>query len=106
MRITDKTRLGLYTPLEWALAATVYQTRGWTFQEQALCQRALCFVDNKVFFRCGSDEFSEACLDQPVAKKRHEWEEPWPPPQAFRLKNPVRDWEDIVSPYSARALTD
>ncbi|KAF4841385.1 hypothetical protein CGCSCA4_v009552 [Colletotrichum siamense] len=106
MRITDKTRLGLYTPLDWALAATVYQTRGWTFQEQALCQRALCFVDNKVFFRCGSDGFSEACLDQPVAKKRHEWEEPWSPPQAFRLKDPVRDWEDIVSRYSGRALTD
>ncbi|KAL3301285.1 tol protein [Colletotrichum asianum] len=87
-------------------AVMVYQTGGWTFQEQALCQRALCFVDNKVFFRCGSDEFSEACLDQPVGKKRHEWEEPWSPPQVFRLKHPVRDWEDIVSRYSARALTD
>lgn len=30
MRIIDKTRLGLYTPLDWALVATVYQTRGWT----------------------------------------------------------------------------
>ncbi|KAF0324181.1 hypothetical protein GQ607_008611 [Colletotrichum asianum] len=42
----------------------------------------------------------------PVGKKRHEWEEPWSPPQVFRLKHPVRDWEDIVSRYSARALTD
>nr|XP_036578178.1 uncharacterized protein CTRU02_11967 [Colletotrichum truncatum]KAF6785342.1 hypothetical protein CTRU02_11967 [Colletotrichum truncatum] len=29
-RITPTVRFGLYTPLDWALAATVYQTRGWT----------------------------------------------------------------------------
>ncbi|KAL2692455.1 hypothetical protein Neosp_002864 [[Neocosmospora] mangrovei] len=98
-------RLGLYTGLDQLLKSSVYNSRGWTFQEHVLSRRALYFVDNKVFFRCRSAEFSESCIDRTRVIK------PWYDnssllTMAVHLDDPLDDYSSMLMYYTTRVLTD
>jgi hypothetical protein len=61
-RVARIQSLSLAVPLrmlEETLAASKWNTRGWTFQEHVLSQRGLFFTNEQLFFRCARDVFSE-----------------------------------------------
>ncbi|KAK0648077.1 heterokaryon incompatibility protein-domain-containing protein [Cercophora newfieldiana] len=50
-QVTPTLRLGVSHSLEGCLSTSAYQTRGWTFQEYQLPDRALVFVKDRLFYR-------------------------------------------------------
>lgn len=61
-RIERIQSLSLAVPLRMlieALAASEWNTRGWTFQEHVLSRRRLFFTSEQLFFECQRDVFSE-----------------------------------------------
>ncbi|KAI0100061.1 heterokaryon incompatibility protein-domain-containing protein [Nemania sp. FL0031] len=58
--------LGGYVTLDDRMRRSVYSSRAWTFQEEVLSRRSLFFIDELVYFRCGSTtlfELFDAALD-------------------------------------------
>lgn len=45
--------------INWHLSRSVYNERGWTCQELVLPRRAVIFINNTVYFRCQSANWSE-----------------------------------------------
>ncbi|KAK1758019.1 heterokaryon incompatibility protein-domain-containing protein [Echria macrotheca] len=71
--IGEGVKMGVHTTLTDLLKTSVYSTRGWTYQEQHLSRRSLYFINNQVFFKCGSAAFSEDTLDS-VSRRVPQWE--------------------------------
>ncbi|KAL6404521.1 hypothetical protein AUP68_13914 [Ilyonectria robusta] len=51
-RLNPTTKLALVHSMDWHLQRTVYNQRGWTFQELVLPRRTLIFINNQVHWRC------------------------------------------------------
>lgn len=64
-------------------------------QEEMLSKRILYFVDDKVFFHCPSMTIFEGC-----------YESLWKPAGSLlRMKEPFRDYKELIENYSKRVLT-
>ena len=78
------------------------------FQEQLLSRRALYFIDEKIFFRCRTEELAEVCIDlHPVPL--------YPPitanwgsllPEAIHMNLPINDYSIMLRHYTSRVLTN
>ncbi|KAH0426025.1 hypothetical protein CcaCcLH18_10608 [Colletotrichum camelliae] len=100
----------VFMDLDGMLESTVYQTRGWTFQESSLSHRALYFFENEVFFRCRRADVSEFSIDQAhnpiLAAHGDTLTAPKNLKLAMELLNPLRDYACILEHYSTRVLSD
>ncbi|KAE9574688.1 hypothetical protein CGMCC3_g9150 [Colletotrichum fructicola] len=100
----------VFKDLDGMLESTVYQTRGWTFQESSLSHRALYFFEDEVFFRCRRADVSEFCIDQahnPVLAAHGDiLSAPKNLKLAMELLNPLRDYACILEHYTTRVLSD
>jgi hypothetical protein len=78
---------------------STWNTRGWTFQEQALSQRMIYFCDNEVIFQCGllleseNNILGECILSSEHTSTQKEWD---------YVKN---NYPKAVREYSNRNLT-
>ncbi|KAH8646785.1 heterokaryon incompatibility protein-domain-containing protein [Xylariales sp. PMI_506] len=104
--VTDTAWLGVHTELEQHLASSTYRTRAWTFQEESLSRRALCFADGKVFFRCQKTTYYEDCVDDVC--ERNPKNDALAPilRRAGQRTMPIEDYGSILMLYTARVLTD
>jgi hypothetical protein len=77
--------------LHFALEASRWDTRGWTFQERLLSRRCLYFSEHYVYFQCGRHDkvLSECGVNGPVRSKQDFWDEPGKVPLATSLDNPL-----------------
>jgi hypothetical protein len=50
------------------VAASVWVTRGWTYQEAILSRRCLCFIDQQVYFLCKNMSSCESITVPPTTK--------------------------------------
>lgn len=101
---------------------SVWNTRGWTFQEQGLSQRCLYFTDEEVFFNCIGLQWREAYAlegtdERPDLKVRTG--PPWwnrklrndPDPTPYQYLGDltgtlaVKDYQTAVQDYSRKTLT-
>ncbi|KAK1855194.1 hypothetical protein CCHR01_02226 [Colletotrichum chrysophilum] len=100
----------VFMDLDGMMDSTVYQTRGWTFQESSLSHRALYFFENEVFFRCRRTDVSEFCIDQAhnpiLAAHGDTLSAPKNLKLAMELLNPLRDYACILEHYTTRVLSD
>ncbi|KAH9242348.1 hypothetical protein K456DRAFT_1743591 [Colletotrichum gloeosporioides 23] len=100
----------VFMDLDGMLESTVYQTRGWTFQESSLSPRALYFFDNEVFFRCRRADVSEFCIDQahnPILAAHGDiLSTPKDLKLAMELLNPLKDYACILEHYTTRVLSN
>ncbi|KAK2763629.1 hypothetical protein CKAH01_15909 [Colletotrichum kahawae] len=100
----------VFMDLDGMLESTVYQTRGWTFQECSLSHRALYFFENEVFFRCRRADVSEFSIDQAhnpiLAAHGDTLTAPKNLKLAMELLNPLRDYACILEHYTTRVLFD
>jgi hypothetical protein len=80
-------------PLHFALEASRWDTRGWTFQERLLSRRCLYFSERYVYFQCGRRDkvLSECGVNGPVRSRKDFWDEPGRVPIATPLDNPLSD---------------
>lgn len=67
MAVTPDLKMTVLHSIDWHLARSVYNQRGWTLQELVLPRKTLIFTDNQVFFRCqeanwGEDSWSDLQL--------------------------------------------
>ncbi len=46
-------------PLNITMNESIYNTRGWTFQERLLSRRCIYFTDTQIFFECREQLYSE-----------------------------------------------
>jgi hypothetical protein len=95
--ITPRVRLGIFPSLEAYLRVSAYQTRGWTFQEYRLAERALVFVKGRLFYRCRGTYWPEnstrvADIGTPTIREQHRFE--------------MFKFPDLVEDYSARQFTN
>lgn len=114
--------LSLAVPLRMlteTLAASKWNTRGWTFQEVILSRRRLFFTNEQVFFQCQRDVFSEDVISEsstetalypgyrssniPGILKKHAL-------KGFVDPNENDNWsftfQQIIESYTRRLLTD
>ena len=59
-KIGDEFLVSTLPDLSTVLGATVWATRGWTYQEDILSTRRLYFTEHQVYYKCQSHEFCEA----------------------------------------------
>ncbi|WAO85978.1 HET domain-containing protein [Fusarium falciforme] len=97
--------LGVCAGLDSLLEDSMYSSRGWTFQEHVLSRRGLYFVDNKVFFRCRTSEFSESCIDCDNAMPRFKSIVLSLSAAAY-MDDPLPNYSQLLTHYTCRALTD
>jgi Heterokaryon incompatibility protein (HET) len=80
-------------PLQFAIEASRWHTRGWTFQECLLSRRCLYFSECYVYFQCGRRDkvLSECGVNGPVRRKDDwdSWDTPGEAPGAKTLNNPL-----------------
>lgn len=66
--------------IDWHLSRSIYNQRGWTCQELVLPRRAVIFINNTVYFRCQSANWSEETTsDHPS------WGDSWLDPDDFNI---------------------
>ncbi|KAK0622788.1 heterokaryon incompatibility protein-domain-containing protein [Immersiella caudata] len=94
----------LYSP-DHLLKRSVYQTRAWTMQEYLFSRRVLCFVGNKVFFRCRESERLESCHDASASPKKPDSNLSSRMSEAMEMESPLDDYADLLMYYSQRDLT-
>lgn len=80
-------------PLHFALEASKWDTRGWTFQERMLSRRCLYFSEHYVYFQCGRRDqvLSECGVNGPVRSKQDFWDKPGKVSVSTSLDNPLLD---------------
>ncbi|KND88387.1 hypothetical protein TOPH_07027 [Tolypocladium ophioglossoides CBS 100239] len=105
VEIKPGVHLGLCTALDSLLKSTIYQSRGWTFQEHVLCRRALYFVEDKLFFRCRGADFLECCHNS-LRSQEPSLSIASLLPYAIHLKDPLQDYAIMLLYYTERALTN
>ncbi|ERF71164.1 hypothetical protein EPUS_05993 [Endocarpon pusillum Z07020] len=103
-------------PLDHILEKSIWNTRGWTFQEWHLARRALLFTDQQVYYVCSSTSFSEdialetvsahsyigLILEQCTASTlRHYLPSRYSP---LTVNSGWADYQKIVESYSPREL--
>jgi hypothetical protein len=101
---------------------SVWNTRGWTFQEQALSQRCLYFTDEEVFFNCLQLQWREAYALETTGERtdlRVRTGPPWwnrklrkdPDPTPYHYLGDltgtltVEDYQAAVQDYSRKTLS-
>ncbi|KAF4976017.1 hypothetical protein FZEAL_7273 [Fusarium zealandicum] len=58
-QLNSKMRMVVTYSLDWHLRDTVYNQRGWKFQELVLPRRTVVFVNDQVYFRCMEADWCE-----------------------------------------------
>ncbi|PSN75396.1 HET-domain-containing protein [Corynespora cassiicola Philippines] len=85
--------------------SSLWNTRGWTFQEQIMSRRALIFADNSVTWRCQLSIWKEDLAGDPYGTKRI------PPNQgSYDLFVPspwpdIDQWAQLIWKYNRRNLS-
>ncbi|KAI0546432.1 heterokaryon incompatibility protein-domain-containing protein [Xylaria curta] len=99
-------KLGIYTIGDDQVEPTVYNSRAWTFQEYVLSPRVLCFMNDRVFFRCrkvtySEDSHGERMLHKPL------WEEPpdYHISAALNMDFPVENFKKVIVHCNRRVLS-
>jgi hypothetical protein len=54
------------SPLPLALECSVWESRGWVFQERLLSRRCIYFTPERIYFQCGRGTVSETVSDNPA----------------------------------------
>ncbi|RSL91042.1 hypothetical protein CDV31_015563 [Fusarium ambrosium] len=98
--------LGVVVGLDDLLGRSMYDTRGWTFQERMLSRRAIYFVDGKLFYRCRKTIQAEHLVDLPNATRANQWTVAQVLPRAILMRDPVYDFSSILRFYTKRILSD
>ena len=102
-----KVRLGqVFPPIATALEASVWATRGWTFQEGLLSPRRIIFTDNEVAVLCRESFVPEHFRTGSIVY-------PWTNPSLFERTMPCADeqpmgWELLekqLEEYNSRTLS-
>lgn len=103
--------------LEEVLAGSVWDTRGWTYQEGMLSRRKLFFTEEQLFFKCQRDVFSEDMIVE-SGKETAEYESKF---QGIKLRTadrPLRsqltycfsryaiEYMRVIERYTRRKLTN
>ncbi|KAM5352779.1 hypothetical protein ACJ41O_005501 [Fusarium nematophilum] len=57
--LNSRMKMAVTHSIDWHLQKTVYNQRGWTFQELVLPRRTLIFINDQVYFRCMEANWSE-----------------------------------------------
>ncbi|CAO2651670.1 Nn.00g042400.m01.CDS01 [Neocucurbitaria sp. VM-36] len=103
-----------FPPLAYAIRDTVWNTRGWTYQEAILSRRCLFFTEQQVYFICPEMKCCEAVTV--YRKNKPQRLAPHSGPDAINANTlqgelrepdgpPLRQFMNHVAGYSGRALT-
>ncbi|KAF7165319.1 hypothetical protein CNMCM5623_009524 [Aspergillus felis] len=89
---------------------SVYNSRGWTFQERMLSCRNLVFLPNEVFFECRQAMFIEevVCEDRAFSYKEHDQLYDLGVISPFKLLTPESgsdNYNELVQMYSSRCFS-
>ncbi|RSL84307.1 hypothetical protein CEP51_004013 [Fusarium floridanum] len=98
--------MGVVIGLDALLERSVYGSRGWTFQERLLSRRSICFIGDKLFYRCRGVEQAEHLVDVPYWNRPRRLKSHDNPPEAILMKNPVYDYSSILYSFTKRAFTN
>jgi hypothetical protein len=83
---------------------SVWNTRGWTFQERLLSKRCLYFTPSQVFFRCSKGLWSEdPCRDTSDGFGKYT---PFQPLNLKTLEHPLREFAGRACDYNMRDLSN
>ncbi|KAH8892532.1 HET-domain-containing protein [Thozetella sp. PMI_491] len=99
--------LRIWVQLELLLRSSIYETRGWTFQERLLTTRAIVFIDGQLYFRCRRGDQAERAygtaqdFSHPRVAENNISRLFDRKLQAHRL-----DLENLITLYSRRQLTN
>ncbi|EGN97795.1 hypothetical protein SERLA73DRAFT_160870 [Serpula lacrymans var. lacrymans S7.3] len=97
-----------------AISQTVWNTRGWTFQELELSRRRIFFTDQQVYFECGQDVWCEdvvaECERQPYTHQPLRYNGVGDfislrPPKSWDKEGYVVDYTSAIGRYTQRQLT-
>ncbi|RSL81215.1 hypothetical protein CEP52_017245 [Fusarium oligoseptatum] len=98
--------LGVVVGLDDLLGRSMYDTRGWTFQERMLSRKAIYFVDGKLFYRCRRTVHAEHLVELPNATEANQWTMAQALPRAILMRDPIHDYSSILRFYTKRILSD
>ncbi|KAI8682414.1 HET domain-containing protein [Fusarium sp. Ph1] len=104
--VTSGITMGVVVGLDDRLGHSIYDTRGWTFQERLLSRRAIYFVDGNLFYRCRRTAQAEHLMDLPNATGPTIWTIPQLLSEVILMHHPVHDYSWIIQFYNKRILTN
>ncbi|OIW26670.1 HET-domain-containing protein, partial [Coniochaeta ligniaria NRRL 30616] len=108
VEVGPATYVDLHSTDDMRVVNTPYDSRAWTLQEYILPRRVLIFCHDEIYFRCRQASYSEALRADPP---RHcDCDGPSTSTNtilfdAARLRNPLVDYDRILSVFSQRHLT-
>ncbi|KAI3332696.1 heterokaryon incompatibility protein-domain-containing protein [Ustulina deusta] len=95
----DTTYIRSLPSMSSALERSVWQSRGWTYQEWELSARKLVFVGNLAYYNCPRSSFREDHVEGPFDMNRTE-------PKFMDYDSPLNEYCRHVETYSSRSLTN
>ncbi|KAI8721652.1 HET domain-containing protein [Fusarium sp. LHS14.1] len=98
--------MGVMVGLDDRLGRSMYDTRGWTFQERLLSRRAIYFVDDHLFYRCRRTAQAEHLMDLPSPAGEPMFTMQQLPSDVILMRHPVLDFSWILEFYTKRILTN
>jgi len=102
-RVADLEIVELLPGMESTVETSLWNKRGWTFQERLLPNRSLYFVSSQFFLRCISGLWNEdPCRDTTVGFGPYKL---YRPANADTPSHPLRDFAVRVSDYNIRSLS-
>ncbi|KJA19483.1 hypothetical protein HYPSUDRAFT_890068 [Hypholoma sublateritium FD-334 SS-4] len=93
-------RLAFMQMYQSSLAESVYDTRGWTFQEDRFSRRRLLFVSEQAVYSC---PMTSQCREDEVIEVEHAISEG---PDIYTKEDDISEVEAIITEYSGRSLTN
>ncbi|EEU33838.1 uncharacterized protein NECHADRAFT_89098 [Fusarium vanettenii 77-13-4] len=98
--------MGVVVGLDERLGRSMYDTRGWTFQERLLSRKAIYFVDDKLFYRCRRTAQAEHLMDLPIPTEIPMAAVEQLLSEAILMCEPVVDFSWMLKFYTKRILTN
>lgn len=107
-------KIGRHLPIEkkraWSsdLEGSVWNTRGWTYQEKLLSRRCLVFTDQEAWFTCALTSAYEGSETVPAQVRHLRQQLDLPPPKSLpsTITGIESDLTLLLSEYTARSLTE
>ncbi|KJA19493.1 hypothetical protein HYPSUDRAFT_69238 [Hypholoma sublateritium FD-334 SS-4] len=93
-------RLAYKQMYQSSLAVSVYDTRGWTFQEYRFSRRKLLFASGQVVYSC---PMTSQCREDEVIETEHAISEG---PDIYTMVDDISEVQGIITEYSGRSLTN
>jgi len=107
LRLGDYLLVSSLKRLDFLLGSSIWNTRGWTYQESIFSNRRLVFTEEQVFFECNGMHCTESLI-VPLDEMHEEDGSRFKdiiPGRAFPLNDLKEDILGFISEYSMRDLT-